>query len=179
MAETTAVRRWGYRLLFVLVSMVVIGIGLLPLGDGTAGLPGPDLTVVIAFAWVLRRPDFVPPLLIAVVVLLGDAFALRPLGLWALLAVLGAEFLRSRAVHLRDLPFVAEWALVGVVLVAMSLAYWALLTLFMAVHPGLGQLLLMALASAAVYPLAAVVSAMVFGLRRPPAGTVAPRGRRT
>ena len=178
MAEALTTRRWAYRTLYVLVSIVVIGIGLLPLGDGTAGLPGPDLVVVIAYAWLLRRPDYVPPLLLALVVLLADAFALRPLGLWAALAVLGAEFLRTREALLRDLPFLAEWALVSALLLAISVAYWGILTLFMAVHPGLGQLLLRALASALVYPAVVAVSGTVFGLRRLSPGEVDALGHR-
>jgi rod shape-determining protein MreD len=178
MAEALATRRWAYRCLYVLVSVVVIGIGLLPLGDGTAGLPGPDLAVVIAFAWVLRRPDCVPPLLLALVVLLADAFSLRPLGLWAALVVMGAEFLRTRQGMLRDLPFMAEWALITGVLITLTLAYWAILTVLMVVQPGLGQLLLRAFASALVYPAVVALSAMVFGLRRMAPGEVDALGHR-
>jgi rod shape-determining protein MreD len=177
-AEPLTTRRWAYRTLYVLVSIVVIGVGLLPLGDGTAGLPGPDLVVVIAFAWVLRRPHYVPPLLLALVVLLGDAFALRPLGLWAALVVIGAEFLRTRESLLRDLPFLAEWALITVLLLALSLAYWTIQAVFMVVQPSLGQLLLRALASALVYPAVVAVSAAVFGLRRLAPGEVDTLGHR-
>ncbi len=178
MAEALTSRRWAYRTLFVLVSIVVIGVGLLPLGDGTAGLPGPDLVVVIAFAWILRRPDYVPPLLLALVILLADAFALRPLGLWAGLIVIGAEFLRSRVALLRDLPFAAEWALVTIVLVAVTVAYWTIQTMFLVVQPGLGQLLLRALASAFVYPFVVAGSALIFGLRRVAPGEVDALGHR-
>jgi rod shape-determining protein MreD len=178
MAEAVTGRRWTYRALYVLCSVVVIGISLLPLGDGTAGLPGPDLTVVLAFAWVLRRPDCVPPLLVALVVLLADAFALRPLGLWAALVVIGAEFLRSRAALMRDLPFLAEWAFVTAVLLALSVLYWAVLTVFVAVQPELGQHLLHALASALAYPPVVLVSRAVFGLRRSAAGPIGGLGQR-
>ena len=178
MAEALTTRRWAYRALFVLVSMIVIGVGLLPLGDGTAGLPGPDLPVVIAVAWMLRRPDYVPPLLLALVILLADAFALRPLGLWAALVVTGAEFLRTREALLRDLPFPAEWALVTAVLLALALMHWAILTVFMAVQPELGQHLLRALASALVYPAVVAVSRTVFGLRRVAPGEVDALGHR-
>lgn len=178
MAEAPTTRRLAFRTLYVLVSLVVIGVGLLPLGDGTAGFPGPDLTVVIAFAWLLRRPDYVPPLLLALVMLLADALALRPLGLWAALVVLGAEFLRSRESLLRDLPFVAEWALVTVVLLALSGLYWALLTVFVAVQPELGQHLLRSLVSALVYPAVVGASRAIFGLRRIVPGEVDALGHR-
>lgn len=178
MAEAPTTRRWAYRALFVLVSLVIIGAGLLPLGDGTAHLPGPDLLVVFAYAWALRRPDFVPPLLLALVILLADAFALRPLGLWAALVVLGAEFLRSRQASMRDLPFLLEWALVTVVFLALALACWAIMAIFMVVQPGLGQFLIRAFASALVYPLVVAVTATVFGLRRAAPGEVDALGHR-
>jgi rod shape-determining protein MreD len=178
MADLVTTRRWTYRFAYAAVSFVVIGIGLLPLGDGTAGLPGPDLPVVIAFAWILRRPDYVPPLLLAFVIFLADAFAVRPLGLWAGLVVLGAEFLRSREVLLRDLHFLAEWALVSVVLVAISVAYWAILSVFLVVHPGLGPLLLKALASALAYPVVVLASALALGLRRAAPGEIDVLGHR-
>ena len=177
MAEPLKTRRWAYRALYALISGAVISVGLLPLGDGTAGFPGPDLPVVIAFAWLLRRPDYVPPLLLAAVTLLGDAFSLRPLGLWAAIVVMAGEFLRSREAMTRDLPFMIEWLLVSVVLVVASTAYWAILTLFLAPQPGLGPLLLRALASAAVYPAVVFCSALL-GLRRSAPGEVDALGHR-
>jgi rod shape-determining protein MreD len=178
MADLVTTRRWTYRLAYAAISFVVIGVGLLPLGDGTAGLPGPDLPVVIAFAWILRRPDYVPPLLLALVMLLADVFAVRPLGLWAGLVILGAEFLRTREMLLRDLHFLAEWALVGIVLVAVSVAYWAILSIFVVVNPGLGPLLLEAVASAVAYPAVVLVSALALGLRRAAPGQTDVLGHR-
>ena len=178
MAEALTTRRWAYRGLFVVLSLAAIGAALLPLGDGTGGVPGPDLPVVIAFAWVLRRPEYVPPLLIAAVVLLSDILGLRPIGLWTALVVLGAEFLRTRETLTRDLPFLMEWAMAGAVLVAITMLYWFVLTVFMVPQPGLGQLLLQALVSAAVYPIVVAASLLSFGLRKAAPGEVDALGHR-
>ncbi|MBM9594522.1 rod shape-determining protein MreD [Roseitranquillus sediminis] len=178
MAETLTTRRWSYRGLYVAVALVTIGAALLPLGDGTSGVPGPELPVVVAFAWILRRPDYVPPLLLAAVVLLTDIVGLRPLGLWTALVVLGAEFLRSRESLIRDLPFVMEWLLASAVLVAIAFAYWLALSLFVVAHPGLGSLLLQALVSAAVYPVVVALSVLVFKLRKAAPGEVDALGHR-
>jgi rod shape-determining protein MreD len=63
-------------------------------------------------------------------------------------------------------------------MLALSVAYWAILTVFMAVQPELGQHLLRALASALVYPVVVAISRTVFGLRRVAPGEVDALGRR-
>ena len=45
----------------------------------------------------MRRPDFLPVLLIGAVVLLEDLILLRPPGLWTALVILATEFVRARA----------------------------------------------------------------------------------
>ena len=178
MADLLTTRSWAYRGLYVLLSVVAISVGLLPLGDGTGGLPGPDLPVVIAFAWILRRPGYVPAALLASVMLFSDAVELRPLGLWAALIVLGGEFLRAREAATRDMPFAMEWGLIAVVLTVLTVVYWIALTIFVVPQPGLGPLLLRALISTAVYPMVVAISGALFGLRRVAPGEVDALGRR-
>ena len=45
-------------------------------------LIGPDLLIAFAFAWSLRRPEYVPSLLLALLFLLADLLLQRPPGLW-------------------------------------------------------------------------------------------------
>ena len=56
---------------------------------------GPDLLIAFALAWSLRRPEYVPTLLLAILFLLGDLLLQRPPGLWALLALLACENLKG------------------------------------------------------------------------------------
>jgi hypothetical protein len=65
--------------------------------------------LALTFAWVLRRPEFVPPLLIAAMILLGDLMFHRPPGLWAALVLVTAETLRVR--DIREGPDGAIWFL--------------------------------------------------------------------
>ena len=60
---------------------------LLPLQTTPRSLAGPDLLLAFAVAWCLRRPEFVPPLALALAFLLADLLLQRPPGLWALLAL--------------------------------------------------------------------------------------------
>ena len=132
----------------------------------------------MTFAWVLRRPDFVPVWLIALVLLIEDLLLMRPPGLWAGLVVLGAEFLRSRAAFSRELGLLPEWAMVAVVMVLAALAYRLVLALAFLPQVALGQALVQLAITILCYPAVVVLSRLAFGLRKPATGEVDARGRR-
>ena len=176
MAETPRSRRLAWQIIFLALAAALTFIGLLPLGQ--AALPGPDLFVLFAFAWVLRRPDYVPVLLVAVVLLLADFVFLRPPGLWAALGVLGLELLRVREGPLRDVPFAVEWGIVSVVIAAMFLANALVLAIFFVEQPPLGLTLIQMIATLLSYPAVVAVTAFGFGLRKAAPGEVDNLGRR-
>ncbi len=172
MVDPITSHRWLYRGLFVLLVGTSVFFLLLPL-DLTAGRwPGPDLIVALSFAWVLRRPDFVPVVLVAAVFLTMDLLFMRPPGLWAGLVVLGLEFLRSREPHSRDLPFLVEWAMVSGVVVAMTLAQRLVLLIFVVGQPSFGLVVLQLSATIISYPLVVAASRMIFGIRKIAPGEV-------
>lgn len=172
MAEPIVTRRWLYRGLFVLLALTFVFLRLLPLGSGFGALPGPDLLTALAFAWVLRRPDYVPVTMVAALVLLTDILFLHPLGLWAALVVVGLEFLRQREPFSRDLPFALEWLVVASVLIAMTLAETLVLFVFMVDGPAFGQVLIQLLLTITCYPVVVLVTARVLGLRKVAPGEV-------
>lgn len=165
-------------LTYVLIVLALILIRIMPLETAVSAWPGPDLVLAITLAWVLRRPDQLPVLLIATVFLAEDILILRPLGLWAILAVLATEFLRRREHSLRDLPFLAEWALVAGMLATMLLAQRMALLLTFTPRPLLGQAVLQLLATLAAYPFVVAIARSVFGLRRRAPGEVDEYGQR-
>lgn len=167
-----------WRTLYVALVAVVMLAQMLPLSAVPAGWPAPEIVLCLTFAWVLRRPDYVPVLLITGVFLLGDALSMRPPGLWTMLVVLGTEFLRSRAVLNRDLPFPVEWMMVGAVIVLMMLAEGLVLSLFLVPHPGIGNALVGALTTLAAYPVVVVLSHWALGLRKAAPGEVDELGHR-
>lgn len=170
-------RIWRWRVLFVALAAGLIFVQLLPLSAGAGGLPGPDLLVCLALAWVLRRPDHVPALLIAAVFLVQDLLVMRPPGLWAATVLVATEALRGRAHAGRDMPFVVEWGLVGVVLVVMTLAYRLALALALAPQHGLGLTLVQLVMTFLFYPAVAFVMQFVFRIRRAEPGALDMRGR--
>jgi rod shape-determining protein MreD len=165
-------------MLFVALALLLAFARLLPLGDGTGGVPGPDFLVALALAWVLRRPDYVPIVLVAVVMLLADFLFMRPPGLWAAITVLAVEFLRNREPGFRDLPFLVEWSMVALLLLAMTLAYALVLLVLMVDQPTLGLTLLQLIATILAYPLVVAVTVFALGLRRAAPGEVDGRGYR-
>ncbi|MEL6167542.1 MAG: rod shape-determining protein MreD [Pseudomonadota bacterium] len=159
--------RLAYLALFLSLAGAIIFIHLLPLGSGVGRLPGPDFLVALAFAWVLRRPEFAPVLAVAAIVFLSDVFFMRPLGLWTALVVIATEALRRQSGALRDQPFLAEWALVAGVTAVLFLANTCVLALFGVEQPGLGLVLLQMIFTVVVYPIVTAVSGLVFGVTKP------------
>ena len=179
MAERTLTAdRWIYGLAYFGVMAVIMLMYLLPTRIGPSGYPGPDLLLCITFAWVLRRPQYVPTPLVAAVFLIGDLLFMRPPGLWTALVVLAVEFLRAREATSRELPFPVEWAMVTGALVAITLADRVILSLFMVPQAGFGLTLLQLIATVLAYPLIVLASRFVFGVAKMTPGEIDARGRR-
>lgn len=165
MVDPITARNWGYRLLYVLLILLITLLQLLPLGVEAGDLPGPDLSLALTFVWVLRRPSYVPVLLIAPLFLFLDLLLQRPPGLSAALVVLGSEILRRQRDMSRAMPFLVEWAIVtGVILLIAGLEQITL-ALVMVDRPPLGLALLRSLFTAASYPLVVLVSRYIFNVR--------------
>ena len=178
MADAIATRRVVWRTVFVGLALLVAFVRLLPLGDGSGGVPGPDLLVALALAWAVRRPDYVPVVLLAALMLMADFLFMRPPGLWAAITVLGVEFLRNREAGLRDVPFLVEWGMVALLLLVMTLANGFVLLVLMVDQPTLGLTLLQLIATILSYPLVVAVTVFALGLRRVAPGEVDDRGHR-
>ncbi len=178
MAEGVPSTVWAYRALFAVLALALLLLRLLPLGSAAGAWPGPDLLMCLTFAWVLRRPDYVPLVLIALVVLLEDLMLMRPPGLWAALMVLGAEFLRNRTALSRELSFVVEWVLVAGVMAAVVMGNRLVLAVTMLDQASLGQTIIQLVASILCYPVVVFLSRLAFGVRKPAAGEIDAYGRR-
>lgn len=169
---------WLYRGLFLAIAMSILFLRLLPLGSEAGQWPGPDILLCVIMAWVMRRPDYLPVLLIVVVVLLEDLILMRPPGLWTALVVIATEFLRSRVALTRELNFAVEWLLVAGLMIAMLLAYRLTFALVFLPQPGFGFSLMQTLWSVLCYPVVVVASQFALYLRKPAMGEVDEMGRR-
>lgn len=178
MIDPITTRRWAHRGLYLGLAALVLFLRLLPVNPTSHGIPGPDMMVAFTLAWVLRRPEYVPALLIVLVFLVEDLMFWRPIGLWPLIVLAGTEFLRAREEASRDLPFAIEMALVGSVMVAMLLLNRLVLGLLLVPQPPLGLELLRMLATLLAYPFVVALSLLAFGLRRAAPGEVDAWGNR-
>ncbi len=178
MVDLAARSVWLHRLLFVGLALFLMFARLLPLHSEAGDLPGPDLLLCLIFAWTMRRPDYLPALLIAGVVLLEDLILLRPPGLWAALVVVASEFVRNRVALTRELNFGVEWLLVSGLMIGMLLTYRTAFALFLLPQPNFGYALVQVLWSMACYPLAVFVSRYVLDLHKPAMGEIDAYGRR-
>lgn len=171
MIEQARRHRLAGQILFVLLILATLFLRLLPLNPGRVVWPGPDLALCLALGWTLRRPEQVPVLVIALMFLLEDFVLLRPLGLWAAIAVIGTEAARQREQRWRELPFMVEWLRVALLIATMMLAYRFVLTLFFLPRPPLGQVILQYIATTAAYPVVVGLMRWPLGLRRSLADT--------
>lgn len=178
MAERLFSHLWAKRLLYAALCASMVFLHLLPVDTMPRGWAGPDLILALTFAWVLRRPEFVPAGMIAAVFLLTDLLFQMPPGLWAALVLLGSEALRSRAPVLRDLTFPVEWLNVAMTLTAMTLGYQLLLALSFAERPSLGLSLMRLVMTLIAYPAVVLASQLVFGVRKLAPGDLDALGNR-
>ena len=153
-------------ILFGLCVAVLLFIRLLPLSTGLTGWPGPDLALCLTFAWVLRRPDQLPALVIVAAMLVEDVLLYRPLGLWPVMVLLGTEAARLREARWRDQPFMIEWLRVAIMIGAMMLGYRVVQAVFLVPNAVLGQVILQYLATIVAYPVVVFVARWLIGLRR-------------
>ncbi len=177
-ARQPATGRWRYAALFVGLAALWLFLRLLPLSTVPTSWPGPDLMLCLTLAWVLRRPDYVPALLVAAVFLLEDFLLMRPPGLWALIVLLGTEFLRARHVQMRELGLFTEWLVVALLITAMVLVNRLVLAVTVVPQPDLGLVALHMVATILAYPLVVGLCFVAFRLRKPTTGEVDSRGRR-
>ena len=173
MAERGALHLWLMQALFAGLAGAMIFARLLPLDTAPPGWVGPDLFLALTFAWAVRRPDYVPPLLVAGLALLMDLLFQRPPGLWAALVVIGCEALRRRAPALRDRTFLADWAAVAGTLVAVTLANRLVLAVLLVDQAPLGLSLMQLVSTIVAYPLVAALSHFGLGVRKRAPGDLA------
>jgi rod shape-determining protein MreD len=178
MVDPVTAHRLGFRLLFIGLAALILFARILPLTTLPVVWPGPDMLLCLAIVWVLRRPDYIPALVVAGVFLVDDLLAMRPPGLWALIVLLACEFLRSRETGTRDLPFLGEWMMAGAVIAVVILANQAAYVIFMIPQGGFAQPLIQLVTTVLAYPLVAIAMQVSFGLRRAATGEVDALGHR-
>lgn len=170
MSEIGAARLWAMRLAFALLVCLILFFHLLPLDMTPNAWIGPDYLLAFAFAWSLRRPEFVPVLGLALLFLLADLLLQRPPGLWALCALLACERLKIHARGMHETSLLGEWLTAAIAVVAVALCYRLGLALTLVPLPAFGLSVYSVTLTVLFYPLAAAATHWAFGVRRPAPG---------
>lgn len=132
MIEDPPLRILRIRLTYLLIIILVVLFQTLPIPTSPYQFAVPDFPLVITVAWIMRRPDVMSPILIAIAFLFADMMLQRPPGLWTLIVLLTSIFLRMRARGFQEVIFLYEWLMVAVVISIAFIVYnFALLLTFL------------------------------------------------
>lgn len=178
MNDLSLTRLWLMRGGFLLIVLVILFFQLLPLDTSPRRWAGPDLILCFALAWSLRRPEYVPPVLLAGAFLLADMLLQRPPGLWALLALLGCERIKIRGRGLRDSTFPAEWLTAATIILVIVVANRLILALMFVDIPGITLSLFELGMTVIFYPFAVFVTHALMGVRKAAPGELDALGHR-
>ncbi|MCK0169509.1 rod shape-determining protein MreD [Aliiroseovarius sp. S1123] len=166
MTDRVTLLRWAFWGLLIVISAGLLFVKLLPLDLSAGRFPGPDIFIAVVAAWMLRRPDYVPILLVAALIFLTDLLYQDIPAIGALMAVIGLEVLRRREPGLREQSFVVEWGVVAAILLAMLFAERIFLTVFFVDQIPFGRALLQFVSTVAIYPAVVFVSVFVLGVEK-------------
>ncbi|MEO0357729.1 MAG: rod shape-determining protein MreD, partial [Pseudomonadota bacterium] len=147
-------------------AMALLFVQTLPIDIPFSKYFAPDVLFGISLAWVLRRPDAMTPLLIALVLLAADLILHRPPGLWAAIVVSACVFLTMRAAGLKETLFSVEWGLVAAIIFGCFAIYQFLLIVTFSQAQPLGLTVLQAVTTVLVYPILTWGSRQLFGIAR-------------
>lgn len=176
MIDPLTLERALYRLLYVAYATLFAFIMILPLETQPGRLPGPEWMVCLTFAWLLRRPDYLPAWLIAGVFLSLDMLLMRPPGLMTALVLVGAEFLRSRHHGAGEMTFGTEWLIAAGGIIGVFLGEGVVLGLFSVPEADFGRLVVQTVLTVLAYPAIVALSHFAFRVQRPAPGAAAAWG---
>ena len=165
MIDPVTTNNWIFRGVYLLIATLVLFLHLLPLQTTPSNWAAPNILMCVTFVWVLRRPDYVPVTLIALVMIIADFLLMRPPGLLAGLVVIASEILRSRRHSLREIPFVLEWAMVSALMLMIVLVARFIQVIVILDRPSFTLVFLELLATIALYPIVVAISRFALGIR--------------
>ena len=154
-------------LAFVVFALLLMFLAILPLSNLPGRIPGPDLVLAASLVWIIRRPETVPPLVIAAVILVQDLLTLRAPGLTAAAVLMVSEYLKARRLLTTEVPFIFEWTVAASMMACIMIGVSAVLAIFSAPGPELLPLLVQLFFTILFYPVMVGVARLIFGIGRP------------
>jgi rod shape-determining protein MreD len=153
MMQDPPTRVFRLQLTYLAIVALVVLLQSLPLQSLPYPFAPADVPLSITFAWIMRRPDVMSPILITLAFLFADTILQRPPGLWALIVLCASIFLRMRTRGRKEVLFLYEWFIVALVIgVSFLVHYFALMFTFLPV-PDAQQYVVQVLLSILIYPI--------------------------
>ena len=179
MSDLATSRLWMKRAAFALLVLTILFFHLLPLQTAAGGLIWPDFILTFALAWSVRRPQYVPAVLLAGTFLLADLLLQRPPGLWAVLALIACERVKLQSRSLRDASLTTELATVTAWIVGIGLTYRIILAILLVEMPPIGPSLIQIAATVVSYPLVMGITHAFLGVRKAAPNDIGGKGARS
>ena len=153
MTQDPPLRVLRLQLTYLAIVALVVLLQTLPLQSLPYPFAPADVPLTITFAWIMRRPDVMSPILITLAFLFADAILQRPPGLWTLIVLCASIFLRMRTRGRKEMLFLYEWFIVSWVIgVSFLVHYFALMFTFLPV-PDVQQYVVQVTLSILLYPI--------------------------
>ena len=178
MNDHSSYRVWVMRAAFILLTLFILFVHLLPLNSAPSTWALPNLLMGFAFAWSARRPEYVPAILLGLVLLLADLLLQRPPGLWAVIVLLASEKLKSQAPTLRAATFLTELATVTGLIIGATVLNRVVLAVLLVDVPGLLLTLNQMGMTVLFYPAFVFVTHAIMGVRKSAPGDLDTLGGR-
>jgi rod shape-determining protein MreD len=91
------IQSWIYYVKYLMICFIILSFQLLPMRIVYQEVLWPNLIYLVTVGWLIRKPSYLPVILILFVHIISDIVLLKPLGLWPALSLIGYEFLRWRS----------------------------------------------------------------------------------
>ena len=157
---------WLRRALFCIAVFALLAFRMIPPGTHLAFLPQPDVLFCVMATWIIRRPELVPPWLVAALVFTSEILFLQVPGLWSAIVVIATEYLRTQVNRLRHMSFAYEWLHFSVSYTVGALTYQFIAMLaFMQTAPA-DRVILDIVFTVLAYPLLVALANLVFRVQK-------------
>jgi len=166
MIDAALLKIWVYRAGFVVLALLLTFAELLPLNTLPPTWVMPDVLLCVTFVCCIRRPHYVPMLIIAMVFLFQDLMLNRPPGLFAAWALITSQWLKGRSRSAEEFPFLREYLSVSLALAVVFFGTRWGIGLVMLPMPEAFLSLSELLTTALLYPIVVIIVQGLFKVRR-------------
>ncbi|MBL6856101.1 MAG: hypothetical protein ISQ88_06980 [Rhodobacteraceae bacterium] len=152
---------WFQRTVYSVISLLFIIWLISPQNSLPQAIPAPEFLLCLTLVVILRKPEVLPVILIAIIFLFCDFLFSRPVGLWSGIVIILTEFTKAQYWRYKGSNFVTTWLFSSFVIAFGIGTYILILILFVVPHTNLSQYLVWVLITIFSYPIMFCLSFLV------------------